>query len=262
MGFVMSLGLVWKVAAGAALLLILGTAATITYFNHTRPPALGLASATARTPAPPPVPGDPLDEVCRRPSVPGNAASTGISGLWVIQPHSAAGYRAHEKFAEVTSPHDAVARTERMSGWLLVGGSDSAPLMVTGCIAVDVRTLHSIDVLPGFDTGDRDKSAQDFLGARSHPYVVFQPYPVALRLNASSDDVQHVSLAGDLDIGSAARPATFKLDVRLKDGQVTAAGQTTVSVHDYGIEVPEEAGGFVHVNPDIILEVSLILLKP
>src|SRR5256885_1782414 len=132
MGFVMSLGLVWKVAAGAALLLILGTAATITYFNHTRPPALGLASATARTPAPPPVPGDLLD----------------------------------------------------------------------------------------------------------------------------------VSLAGDLDIGSVARPATFKLDVRLKDGQVTAAGQTTVSVHDYGIEVPEEAGGFVRVNPDIILEVSLILLKP
>jgi hypothetical protein len=26
--------------------------------------------------------------------------------------------------------------------------------------------------------------------------------------------------------------------------------------------VPREAGGFVRVNPDIILEVSLILLKP
>src|SRR5256885_10286316 len=262
MGFVMSLGLVWKVAAGAALLWILGTAATITYFNHTRPPALGLASATARTPAPPPVPGDLLDEVCRRPSVPGNAASTGISGLWVIQPHSAAGYRAHEKFAEVTSPHDAVARTERMSGWLLAGGSDSAPLMVTGCIAVDVRTLHSIDELPGFNTSDRDDIARDFLSARTHPYVVFQPYPAALSLSVSSDAVQHLTLGGDLEIGGIARPASFKLDVRLKNGQVSAAGQTTVHVGDYGIDVPQEVGGFVRVNPDIVLEVSLILLKP
>lgn len=258
----MSFGLVWKLVAGAALLLILGTVSGITYFNHTRPQALGLPSATARTPAPSLLPGDPLDEVCRRPSVPGNAISTGVSGLWVIQPHSVVGYRAHEKFAEVTSPHDAVARTERMSGWLLVGGSDSAPQVMTGCMAVDVRTLHSIDELPGFDTSDRDKTARDFLNARSHPYVVFQPYPAAFKLNASSDAVQHLTMAGDLDIGGIVKSASFKLDVRLKDGQVTAAGQTTVHVGDYGIEVPQEAGGFVRVNPDIVLEVSLILLKP
>src|SRR2546430_10590236 len=98
----------WKVVAGAALLAILCAAAAITYFNHTRPQALGLQTATARTPAPSPLPGDPLDEACRRPAVPGNAASTGVGGLWVIQPHSVVGYRAHEKFAHVTSPHDAV----------------------------------------------------------------------------------------------------------------------------------------------------------
>ena len=258
----MSFGLVWKIVAGAALLAILCTAAAITYFNHTRPQALGLQAATARTPAPSPLPGDPLDEACRRPAVPGNAASTGIGGLWVIQPHSVVGYRAHEKFAEVTSPHDAVARTERLSGWLLVGGSDSAPAMVTGCVAIDVRTLHSIDELPGFNTSDRDDIARDFLSARSHPYVVFQPYPAALRLSVSSDSVQHLTLGGDLEIGGIARPASFKLDVRLKDGQVSAAGQTTVHVDDYGIEVPRVVGGFVRVNPDIVLEVSLVLLKP
>jgi len=258
----MSLGLVGKVAAAVALLLIVGTAGSITYFNHTRPQALGLAPATARTPAPSPLPGDPLDEVCRRPSVPGNGSTAGVSGLWVVQPHSVVGYRAHEKFADVTSPHEAVARTERTSGWLLVAGSDSSLQVMTGCIAVDVRTLHSIDVLPGFDTSDRDENAIDFLGARSHPYVVFQPYPAPLRLNASSDAVQKVTLAGDLEIGGVTKPATFKLDARLKDGQVTAAGATTVNVHDYGIQVPEEAGGFVRVNPDILLEASLILLKP
>ena len=136
---------------------------------------------------------EPLAEVCRRPAVPGNAGSTGVGGLWVIQPHSVVGYRAHEKFAEVTSPHDAVARTERLGGWLLVGGSDSAPAVVTGCIAIDVRTLQSIDELPGFNTSDRDDIARDFLSARSHPYVVFQPYPVALTLNVLSDAVQRLT---------------------------------------------------------------------
>src|SRR5947199_4227248 len=202
----------WKVVAGAAILAILGTAAAVTYVSHTRPQALGLQAAAARTPAPSPLPGDPLDEACRRPAVPGNAASTGIGGLWVIQPHSVVGYRAHEKFAEVTSPHDAVARTERLSGWLLVGGSDSAPAVVTGCVAIDVRTLHSIDELPGFNTSDRDDIARDFLSARSHPYVVFQPYPAAPGLDAASDAVQHITLAGDLEIGGVGRPASFKLD--------------------------------------------------
>src|SRR2546422_940928 len=216
----------WKVVAGAAILAILGTAAAITYFNHTRPEALGLQSATARTPAPSPSPGDPLAEVCRRPAVPGNAGSTGVGGLWVIQPHSVVGYRAHEKFAEVTSPHDAVARTERLGGWLFVGGSDSAPAVVTGCIAIDVRTLQSIDELPGFNTSDRDDIARDFLSARSHPYVVFQPYPVALMLNVLSDAVQHLTLAGDLEIGGVAKTASLQLHVRTQGGQGGGAGRS------------------------------------
>src|SRR5207302_11258351 len=102
----------------------------------------------------------------------------------------------------------------------------------------------------------------DFLRARSQPYVVFQAYPAALKVNAASDAVHHVTLAGDLEIGGIAKSTTFRLDARLKDGQVTAAGQTTVHASDYGIQVPQEAGGFVRVNPDIVLEVSLILLKP
>ena len=44
-------------------------------------------------------------------------------------------------------------------------------------------------------------------------------------------------------------------------GTVTAAGQATVDAPRCGVEVPREAGGFVRVNPDIVLEVSLILLK-
>jgi hypothetical protein len=258
----MTLSLAWKALAGAALLAILGTAGAITYMNHTRPQALGLASATPRTPAPSPSPEDPLVQACPRPSIPGNAASAGVAGLWIVQPGSEAGYRAHEKFFELTSPHDAVARTERLSGWLWIGISETSLQLETGCVAVDVRTLRSVDELPGFSTADRDQNARDFLGATGHPYVKFQPYRAPLRLSSSTAAVQHVTLTGDLEVSGVTRPASFKLDVRLKDGQVTAAGQTTVDVGEFGLEVPQEADGFVRVNPNIVLEVSLILVKP
>lgn len=245
--------------AAAALLAIAGGVGTITYINHTRPQALGLASPTPRSPAPSPSPEDPLVAACPRPPAP--QASTSVAGLWLVQPGSVAGYRAHEKFAEITSPHEAVARTDHLSGWLLIGGGDSTPAIESGCVAVDVRTLVSVDALPGFDVRDRDKIARDFLSAYSHPFVLFKPYPTALKLSASAASVQRVALAGDLEIMGVTFPASFRLDVRLKSGTVTAAGQTVVSAPKYGVEVPREAGGFVRVNPDIILEVSLILLK-
>jgi len=236
-------GLIWKGLAGLVLIGIMGAVGAITYLNHTRPAALGIASVTPRGSAST-SPDDPLNLVCRRP-----------------QPGSVAGYRAREQFAELTSPHEAVARTEKVSGWLLIGGSGGTLEIETGCVAVDVRALRSVDELPGFNTSDRDSIARDFLSAHSHPYVIFQPYPASLPLSATSRAIQHVTLAGDIDVSGTTRPEQFALDVRLTGKQVAAAGKTTVQVEDFGVEVPQEAGGFVRVDPHITLEVSLILLK-
>ena len=256
-------GTVWKAAAAVAVLGVMGAVGAITYINHSRPQALGLASVTPRSPAPSPSPEDPLVAACPKPPSPSEPASgSTFTGLWVIQPGSVAGYRAHEKFLEVTSPHDAVARTQELAGWLVIGGSDATPVLLAGCVAVDVRTLVSVDQLPGFDVRDRDKISRDFLSAHSHPFVVFQPHAVDLRLNGSSSAVQRVMLAGDLQISGVTLPATFKLDVKVKSGTVAVAGSTTVNVQQFGVEVPTEAGGFVQVNPQITLEVSLVLLKP
>src|SRR5438874_687452 len=73
--------------------------------------------------------------------------------------------------------------------------------------------------------------------------------------------VQPGSVAGDLEIGGVTRPERFALDVRLQQGQVAAAGRATVQAGDFAIEVPQEADGFVRVDPQITLEVSLVLLK-
>ena len=244
----MTFGVLGKALAGLGLVAVAAGVGAVTYFNHTRPATLGLASVSPRVNAVA-SPSDALSLVCRRPA--------GAKVLWVLQPGSIAGYRAHEQFAELTSPHEAVARTDQVSGWLL--GTEAA--IETGCVAVDVRTLRSVDELPGFNTSDRDKSARDFLSAYSHPYVVFQPYPVALRLSATSSAVQHATLDGDLEISGVTRRARFTLEVRVTADQVTAAGSATVKVGDFGVEVPQEAGGFVRVDPNITLEVSFLLVR-
>ena len=234
----------------------------ITYINHSRPQALGLDSVTPRSPAPSPSPEDPLVAACPKPPSSQPPPGSTFTGLWVIQPGSVAGYRAHEKFLELTSPHDAVARTQELAGWLVIGGSDATPVLLAGCVAVDVRTLVSVDQLPGFDVRDRDKIARDFLAAHSHPFAVFQPHAIDLALNGASGAVQRLVVPGDLQIGGVTLPATFKLDVKVKSGAVAVAGSTTVNAQQFGVEVPTEAGGFVQVNPEVTLEVSLILLKP
>jgi polyisoprenoid-binding protein YceI len=99
------------------------------------------------------------------------------------------------------------------------------------------------------------------LNTDAHPFVVFQPYPAALALDLSSSVAQHVQIKGDLQVSGVTRSETFALDVRLKNGQLAVAGSATVVVLDFGVEVPQGAGGFVSVDPRITLEVSLILIR-
>jgi hypothetical protein len=254
------MGWLAKGVAVAVVVVILGAVAAITVLLHSRPASLGLADSHSRSQANAPSPSDPLTLACRRPAIQ-NHSGSGVAGLWQTETGSVVGYRAHEKFAEIESPHDSVARTEQVSGWILTGDTGGAIQVQTGCIAVAIQTLHSVDELPGFNTRDRDKSARDMLGAGNNPYVVFQPYPATLGLDANSAAIQRVGIAGDLQVSGVTRPATFALDVRLQDGVLSAAGNTTIDVGEFGIEVPQEAGGFVQVDPRITLEVSLILSR-
>ena len=251
----------WKILAVAAAVFVIGGAGTYAWVLYTRPQPLGLITTpVSQTPAPSPVASDPLAEACKRPAPP--AAGTGPgAGLWVIQPASVAGYRAREKFAELRSPHEAVARTDRLSGWLLVADDGSGAQIVSGCVAVELSSLTSVDKLPGFNTADRDSSARDFLHVGADPYAVFRPDAAAVSSSIATGATVPVQILGGLELNGMTKPARFALKVRFADGQLAAAGATTVNVRDFGIEVPQTAGEFVAVDPRITLEVSLVLLK-
>jgi hypothetical protein len=251
----------WKLIAAAGSVLVIGGAGAYGWLLHDRPQPLGLISPVSRTPAPSPADVDPLSQVCRRPALPAGGTGKDVAGLWVIQPASLAGYRAHEKFAGFPSPHEAVARTDRVSGWLLVAGDASNAQIVTGCVAVQLDSFRSVDHLPGFNTADRDEITRDLLNVSAHPYGVFEPYPASLNPDIALGSTVRMPVSGALELNGTSLPATFPLELRLASGQVAAAGRTTVNARAYGIEVPQ-AADFVVVDPQITLEISLVLLKP
>lgn len=178
-----------------------------------------------------------------------------------MQPGSVAGYRAREKFEELPSPNIAVARTERVGGWLVVSSDGGGDTLASACVAVELTTLRSIDQLPGFNTADRDDNVRAFLHTREHPFAVFKVNRTPVGSTPSRGTPVRVKVAGTLELNGIIKPAAFNLVVRLDSDQVAAAGSTTVNVTGYGIEVPQGAAGFVSVDPRITLEISLILLK-
>jgi len=257
----MKIGPRTAIAAGIALVALLAAGGVIAKMNYQRPAGLGLPtpvpskSATAS-----PSPDDPLNAACRRPaSEP--SSSTDLAGLWVIEPGSVVGYRAHEKFASLPAPGEAVARTDRVAGWLLISGQGTSYRVVSGCIAVDVRTLRSIDEVPGFSTRDRDENVRGFLRTDSNPFAIFEPYSTPVSANPSSTATVTLSVAGDFQVAGITKPAKFAMTIQRQSERLGIAGKATIDTDQYAIELPRTAADFVVVDSHIVIEVSLLLAK-
>ena len=204
----MRLPRLWKLAAATAVVGVVVAGGGYVLIQRSQPPTLSLATGAATTPAPLTTLDTPLARACRQPALPAAAAgqNTGLSGLWVVQPGSVAGYRAHEKFAELPSPHVAVSRTGQISGWLLAMDQGGVRAIETACVAVDLATLKSVDELPGFNTANRDGSARDFLNVDRYPFAIFQPYPLRITADiAGGTTAKSISPACSSCMGSAGR---------------------------------------------------------
>jgi len=252
-----------RVAGVVCALGLLAAGAGYWWLSSSRPSTLALAPPTSPLAQSSVAPADALSQACRPPALDPHQPAPSPAGLWVIRPGSVVGYRAHEKFAELPAPNEAVARTERVSGWLLIGvGPDGSSLRLeTACIAVQLDSLRSVDQLPGFNTADRDEVARNLLDVADHPFAIFQPYPLSFNV-PSQGETRHIGLPGDLELAGSHHQAQFALDVRTNGGQMAVAGSAAVNLQvDFGIQVPQGADGFVQVDPVFTLEVSLILTR-
>ncbi len=132
----------------------------------------------------------------------------------------------------------------------------------TGCVAVELASLTSIDKLPVFDVSSRDYALRGLLSTDEFPNAVFQPYPTSLSADSSSRTPVHVQIPGALELSGKTNPVQFGLDVRRQDNQVVAAGSAIIDIKEFGVEVSRGPQGFISVDPHFVLEISLVLLKP
>jgi hypothetical protein len=249
-------------ALAAVVLVLVGVAGLYTWLSFTRTPRLALVDDAPRTPVTSPATSDPLIKTCRSPALSEGAEVGVLGGLWVIQPDSIAGFRVGEKFVELASPHEAVARTNRVAGWVLIADSGSELRIETGCVAVELSTLQSVDRLPMMDARDRDFAIREFLETAAYPYAVFQPYPQLLPPATRNGSAVRLQISGQLDLHGVAKAATFGLDVRVRDQAVAAAGSAMIAGPDYGVEVTRGPANLVSVDKNFTLEISLVLTRP
>lgn len=250
----------WWGAAVAACMVLAVIAGVFLLFRVTAPSRLALPDPdrSNRSSASPSAASDPLAGAC---PVPGQrGAGPSPAGLWTIAQGSRAGYRAREKWAQLPSPHEAVARTDRVAGWLSVGGQGSATRVDGGCFAADLRELQSVDTVPGMTMSDRDENVRGFVDTDHHPTARFVPRSIGLPAGFASGQVTRIDVPGDIEVKGIQAPATASIEIRYDGGSASVAGSVPVIAEDHQIELPK-AADFVSVDSRIVVEFALVLRR-
>jgi len=229
--------LVSAVITGALVYTLKNTPGRLTLGDH--PPTSGLPNPTS-----PPI---ELADAC------GEGPLTRAAVEWAIQPGSQAGFRAHENFLEFQFPHEAVARSNAVAGFL-VGSADRRNLS-SACVAVDLRSLKSVDKLPPPlpPASDRDQLFREMLGLSDYPVAVFRTQQLRLPPTANGQTF-HLDFAGDLAIRGTTKPVNVSADCRLNSAQLACAGAAHIDAREFDVPVPD---GPIQVDPTITVEFSL-----
>jgi YceI-like domain len=250
----------WRRAAIACCTVLVVIAGAFVLFRVTAPSRLALPdpSRSSSSSASPSAPADPLGQACVVPRP--RAAGRSPAELWVIATGSQAGYRAREKWAQLPSPHEAVARTDRVAGWLSVSDEGGALAVEGGCFAVDLTELKSVDTVPGQKMSDRDENVRGFLDTDHHPTARYVPHPIGLPGALVNGHVTKVDIPGEIELKGIQRPATATLEIRYDAGSTSVAGLLPVIAEDHQIELPK-AADFVSVDSRIVVEFALVLRR-
>jgi polyisoprenoid-binding protein YceI len=221
-----------------AALLVLGAAGAYVYFFsglRSSPASLALSSPT--------------------PSV----TATSVAGTWQVAPGSLAGYRVKEQFAGQPSSHEAVARTNDVTGQVTITQTGSSYQLTSGTVTVRLATLASVDQVAGYNVSNRDRIVQRSLDVSQYPTATFQADPASLPSGTNSGQDQSTMLTGKLTIHGVTKTVTASIQGRANGNTAQLAGSVPIVMTDYGVTPPSVP--FTVVQPGAVLEFQLNLTK-
>jgi polyisoprenoid-binding protein YceI len=221
------------VIAGAALLAI-GGASMLLLSSHQAPTPLAL-----RTP------------------VAGSSQSS-LAGAWKVATGSEAGYRVKEKFINQPATTEAVARTPKIAGSLVVASSGSELIATKIHFTADLTALVSQDRYANYQVYQRDSFVRNiYLETNRFPNADFTAG--SLRMPAEMTTAIPLKINGNLNVHGFTRPVAAQMQVQLSGNQIEIAGSINIDMRDFAIAPPDIS--FTTAEPQAIIEFDIFLDK-
>jgi polyisoprenoid-binding protein YceI len=211
-------------AAGAASLLL---------SKHSAPPQLTLSNSTA--------PG----------------ATSALAGKWTVGSGSQAGYRAKEKLINQPSETEAVARTSKVTGSMVVSVAGGNVMISHMKFTVDLAALVSQDKYATYQVYQRDFFVRSiYLQTDQFPTAVFISDHVSFPVPSTA--AASVDVDGKLTVHGVTREVTAHVQAQAAGAQAEVAGSITVDMRDFAIAPPDIS--FTRAEPEVAIEYDLKLV--
>jgi polyisoprenoid-binding protein YceI len=221
--------------AAALLLIVVLTAVAVAVLTrvHNAPPQLALSTAA-----------------------PSGSASA-LAGKWTVASGSQVGYRAKEKFINQPAETEAVARTSKVTGSLVVSIQGDMAKITQMKFSVDLASLVSQDRYATYQVYQRDFFIRTiYLQADQFPSATFTADTVTVPLPATGP--VNADIDGKLSVHGNAKGVTAHVQAQAAGQQAEVAGSMTVDMRDFGIEPPDIS--FTRAEPVVTIEYDLKLI--
>lgn len=180
-------------------------------------------------------------------------ADTGRVQLVVAAEGNEARYRVREQLARIDFPSDAIGRTARIEGGIVIE-PDGRIVAASSRFVIDLASLQS-------DADRRDNYLRRrTLQTDSFPSAVFVPgefHGVSFPLPASGELKFH--LMGDMTVRGVTRPVTWEVTARLDGDAVVGQATTRFTFAEFQLDKPRVAS-VLSVEDDIRLEYDFRLV--
>lgn len=208
-------------------------AASLLLSKHNAPPQLALSNSTT----------------------PGAASS--LSGKWTVGPGSQVGYRAKEKFINQPSETEAVARTSKVTGGVVVSVVGGTVKISQMKFTVDLASLVSQDKYATYQVYQRDFFVRSiYLQTDQFPTAVFTSDGVSFPEPDSGP--ASVDVAGKLTAHGVTKAVTAHVQAQASGDQAEVAGSIAIDMRDFAIAPPDIS--FTHAEPLVTIEYDLKLV--
>ena len=225
----------WLLAAVAVLVVVgVGAAGFVYFFDQSVPAAVSLGSATSPT-----IAGGSAGATAAAVAVASAVTGAGsLDGTWTVDTSigsfsdftsSFVGYRVAEQLANVGAT-TAVGRTPKVSGTLTVSGTSITAVSITA----DLTALQS-------DRSMRDGQLQtQALQTDTYPTATFVlADPITLGHLPAEGETISVTAVGDLTLHGVTKRVSIPLQAKLASGVVTVVGSLPIAFADYSIAPPQ-----------------------